>query len=98
MSRPTSPSTATTWGLPPCTTANGCFRKVNQRGGATPPHGNPGWGVEIALDVQAVSASCPTCHILLVEADSPTFANIGKSVNTAVFRSRRRRRVELLRR
>jgi subtilase family serine protease len=73
-----------TWGLPPCTTANGCFRKVNQRGGATPPHGNPGWGVEIALDVQAVSASCPNCHILLVEADSPTFANIGKSVNTAV--------------
>ena len=39
------------WGLPPCTTANGCFRKVNQRGGATPPPGNPGWGVEIALDV-----------------------------------------------
>ena len=44
----------------------------------------PGWGVEIALDVQAVSASCPNCHILLVEADSPSFANIGKSVNTAV--------------
>jgi subtilase family serine protease len=73
-----------TWGLPSCTTANGCFRKVNQRGGATPPHGDPGWGVEIALDVQAVSASCPNCHILLVEADSPTFGNIGKSVNTAV--------------
>jgi subtilase family serine protease len=73
-----------TWGLPPCTTANGCFRKVNQRGGSTPPRGDPGWGVEIALDVQAVSAACPNCSILLVEADSASFNNIGKSVNTAV--------------
>jgi subtilase family serine protease len=72
------------WGLPPCTTANGCFRKVNQRGGSTPPSPDPGWGVEIALDVQAVSAACPTCHILLVEARQPTFGAIGRSVNTAV--------------
>ena len=34
--RPTSPSTAAPYGLPPCTTANGCFRKVNQRGAADP--------------------------------------------------------------
>jgi subtilase family serine protease len=73
-----------TWGLPPCTTANGCFRRVNQRGGSTPPRREAGWGVEIALDVQAVSATCPECSILLVEADSPTFNNMGRSVNTAV--------------
>jgi subtilase family serine protease len=73
-----------TWGLPPCTTANGCFRKVNQNGGSTPPHGDPGWGVEIALDVQAVSAACPNCKILLVEANSSRFSSLGKSVNTAV--------------
>lgn len=72
------------WGLPPCTTANGCFRKVNQRGGSTPPQPDPGWGVEIALDVQAVSSSCPTCKILLVEANDPSFVAIGRSVNTAV--------------
>ena len=72
------------WGLPPCTTANGCFSKVNQRGGVTPPYADPGWGVEIALDVQAVSAACPNCHILLVEASNPSFVDIGKSVNTAV--------------
>ena len=72
------------WGLPPCGSSNGCFRKVNQRGGSKPPLADPGWGVEIALDVQAVSASCPLCHILLVEADDPSFVNIGKSVNTAV--------------
>jgi subtilase family serine protease len=73
-----------TWGLAPCTTANGCFRKVDQRGGSTPPHGDPGWGVEIALDVQAVSAACPNCKILLVEADSSSFHSIGKAVATAV--------------
>jgi subtilase family serine protease len=72
------------WGLPPCTTANGCFRKVNQRGGSTPPFPDPGWGVEIALDVQAVSAACPSCKILLVEANVPSFVAIGKAVNTAV--------------
>lgn len=72
------------WGLPPCTTANGCFRKVDQRGGSRPPHGDPGWGVEIALDVQAVSAACPNCKILLVEADSPSFKAMGKAVATAV--------------
>lgn len=72
------------WGLPPCTTANGCFRKVNQRGGSTPPSPDPGWGVEIALDVQAVSAACPSCHILLVEARVPSLGAIGRSVDTAV--------------
>jgi subtilase family serine protease len=72
------------WGLSACTTANGCFRKVNQRGGSTPPRGDPGWGVEIALDVQAVSASCPNCKILLVEADSASFKSLGKAVNAAV--------------
>jgi subtilase family serine protease len=72
------------WGLPPCGSSTGCFRKVNQRGGSTPPFADPGWGVEIALDVQAVSAACPRCKILLVEADTPSFVDIGKSVNTAV--------------
>ena len=31
-----------------------------------------------------VSAICPNCHILLVEATSPTTANLGISVNRAV--------------
>jgi hypothetical protein len=67
-----------------CTTANGCFRKVDQRGGTRYPAGDPGWGVEISLDVQAVSASCRTCRILLVEADDDSFGAIGAAVNTAV--------------
>jgi hypothetical protein len=72
------------FGLTPCTTANGCFRKVNQRGGAKPPQSDAGWGVEIALDVQAVSASCPMCKVLLVEADDNSFDSLGAAVNTAV--------------
>lgn len=73
-----------TYGLPACTTANGCFRKVNQTGGTTYPAGNTGWAGEISLDVDMVSAVCPACHILLVEATTPTTANLGTAVNTAV--------------
>src|SRR3954454_15443150 len=65
------------FGLPPCTTANGCFRKINQNGGTPPPAADSGWGAEIALDIDMVSAACPLCKILLVEASSPTIANLG---------------------
>ena len=70
--------------LPACTSKNSCFRKVNQRGGARPPMADPGWGVEIALDLQAVSAACPNCRILLVEADTAEFNDIGAAVNMSV--------------
>ncbi|MBV9412038.1 MAG: peptidase S8, partial [Acidimicrobiia bacterium] len=40
----------TQFGLPACTTASGCFTKINQNGAATPlPSGNTGWGQEISL-------------------------------------------------
>jgi subtilase family serine protease len=74
-----------TYGLPPCTTANGCFKKVNQRGRASPlPKADAGWAGEIALDLDMVSAVCPGCRILLVEADSASMDNLGAAVNTAV--------------
>ena len=57
------------FGLPACTTANGCFKKVNQTGSTTPlPRTDGGWAQEISLDLDMVSAACPSCHILLVEA------------------------------
>jgi subtilase family serine protease len=73
-----------TFGLPACTTANGCFRKVSQTG-STPnlPRTNASWAVEISLDIDMVSATCPTCHILLVEAKSNSFANLAAGVNYA---------------
>ncbi len=72
------------YGLPPCTTANGCFQKVNQDGGSTPPASNASWGQEIALDLDMVSAACPNCSILLVEADDESLGNLGTAENTAV--------------
>jgi subtilase family serine protease len=73
-----------TYGLPACTTANGCFRKVSQTGSTTTlPRTNAGWATEISLDVDMVSSACPNCKILLVEADSNSFANLGTAVNYA---------------
>src|SRR3954452_11633933 len=76
------------WGggsLPPCTTANGCFTKVNQNNSAGPlPSPNTGWAEEIALDLDMVSSACPTCKILLVEANSNSFTDLMKAVDTAV--------------
>jgi hypothetical protein len=71
--------------LPACTTASGCFRKVNQSGATSPlPAADAGWGQEIALDIDMVSAICPNCKILLVEATNNQSENLGTAVNTAV--------------
>jgi hypothetical protein len=73
------------FGLPACTTANGCFRKVNQSGQAgNYPAANAGWGQEIALDMDMVSAICPLCDILLVEANDAFTTSLGTAVDTAV--------------
>ena len=70
------------YGLPACTTANGCFRKVGQTGGAVPTN-NSSWAQEISLDLDMVSATCPDCKILLVEAKTASFANLATAVNYA---------------
>jgi len=72
------------YGLPACTTANGCFKKVNQTGGTKLPRANSGWAGEISLDLDMVSAIAPNAKIILVEASSATMTNLGTSVNTAV--------------
>jgi subtilase family serine protease len=69
--------------LPACTTANGCFGKVNQTGGTSYPSTDAGWAEEISLDLDMVSATCPLCHILLVETTSSSLTNLGTGVNTA---------------
>jgi subtilase family serine protease len=73
------------YGLPACTVANGCFKKVSQTGSTTSlPTANSGWAGEISLDLDMVSAIAPNAHILLVEAKSATDANLGTAVNEAV--------------
>ncbi|MGH3496955.1 MAG: hypothetical protein ACRDP1_05785 [Nocardioidaceae bacterium] len=72
------------YGLPACTTANGCFTKVNQNGRAGRyPAPDAGWGVEISLDLQMVSAACPDCKIVLVEASQPDTRDLGIAADTA---------------
>ncbi len=64
------------YGLPACTTANGCFKKVNQTGGTSYPRKDSGWALEISLDVQWAHAIAPGAKILLVEAKSNSFTNL----------------------
>src|ERR687887_244969 len=72
------------YGLPPCTTANGCSRKVNQTGGTLPmPAPSPDWALEISLDLDMVSAVCPNCHILLVEANTNLSSDLYVAEDTA---------------
>jgi hypothetical protein len=85
---PTAESDLATWraayGLPACSTANGCFREVNQNGQASPlPGAQGGWGMETALDLDAVSALCPNCHILLVAANDASYVNLDAAEDTA---------------
>ncbi len=74
---------STQFGLPACTTQNGCFRKVNQTGGTRYPRANAGWALEIALDIQWAHAIAPGANILLVEASSNSFANLVAAVDYA---------------
>lgn len=64
------------YGLPACTTANGCFKKVNQNGGTSYPRTSSGWALEISLDIQWAHAIAPGAKILLVEAKSNSFSNL----------------------
>jgi PKD repeat protein len=75
------------FGLPACTTGNGCFQKVGQDGTSSLPAANPDWQQEIALDLDSVSAICPRCKILLVEADSSRFPDLEAGMETAAARA-----------
>lgn len=73
------------YGLPPCRIKGGCFTKINQDGGTDEyPRPDPGWALEAALDLQMVSAACPSCEIVLSEANRPRTRSLGKAVDAAV--------------
>ncbi len=58
------------FGLPACPVSNGCFTKQQYTSQA-----NTGWAGEESVDVDMVSAICPNCKILLVEAASASIAD-----------------------
>ena len=72
------------YGLPTCSTANGCFHKLNQNGAASPlPANDSGWAGETSLDVDMVSAVCPLCHIDVLEANTAG-GDLDTAITTAV--------------
>lgn len=80
------------FGLPECTTKNGCFTKVMLSGAKVPPGqakkmnngaGLTTWSDEIALDLAMASAACPTCRIMLVETGGEDLDSLADGVNTA---------------
>ena len=80
------------FGLPPCTEAGGCFRKVNQAGRKSPlPASNTegrepeaGWALKISTDIEVAHGVCQSCHIVLVEADSSELPDLEAAEKTAV--------------
>jgi subtilase family serine protease len=76
-----------TYGLAACTSGNGCFKKVNGRGKTSPlPPYDPSddWSDEVSLDLDMVSAVCPDCRILLVEADDASAAALAAAERAAI--------------
>lgn len=71
------------WGLPACTRASGCLKILDQNGGTRFPAKDDGWDTEQALDLDAVSAACPDCKIVLVQAKSASFSDLAAAENTA---------------
>jgi hypothetical protein len=59
-----------TFGLPPCTSASGCFKVIDQSGGPPPPDptndSDAAWNAQTAAELDLISAACPLCKILVV--------------------------------
>jgi subtilase family serine protease len=75
-----------TFALPPCSTANSCFLKVDQSGMSLPlpsTDATGGWEAEESLDIDMVSAVCPNCRILLVEANTANNSDLYTAEDTA---------------
>ncbi len=69
------------WNIPLLTSST--FQQVNGDGGQSLPTNNTSWSEEISLDLDMVSAICPKCSIMLVEANSASLVDLGTAVNYA---------------
>ena len=70
------------YGLPACTLSNGCFTKQKYTAQT-----NPSWAAEASVDVEMVSAICPNCKILLVEAASTSTADLSSAEQYATSKA-----------
>jgi len=74
----------TKYGLAVCTTANGCFKKLNQSGATSPLPTDQGGAGEISLDVESVHSVCQKCKIDLIEVNNNAFTSTEAGVDEAV--------------
>jgi subtilase family serine protease len=75
------------FGLPSCTSTNGCFLKVSQTGSTRYPKSDARWALEISLDIQWAHAIAPGAKILLVEAKSSSLKDLVIAENYAKINS-----------
>lgn len=70
--------------MPACKSANGCFKKIAQDGSQRYPSADAAWSIETSTDLDTVSAVCPGCNIMLVEANSSDITDLALAVDRAV--------------
>src|SRR5262249_10599962 len=71
--------------LSACGATGRCLRIINEHGATTGlPSPNASWAKTDATELDVVSALCPQCHLLLVEAASNSLTDLGTAENTAV--------------
>ncbi len=78
------------YGLGACTVAGGCLKIVNQLGNASPlpkADSSGAWELEESLDLDMVSATCPQCHILLIEAKSSSITDLATAERYATLKA-----------
>ena len=71
----------TAFGMPPCTSSNGCFKSINESPNSTTVA--PAWQMETDIDLAMASVGCPTCRLVLVQAASNTFSDLGVAEDAA---------------
>ena len=81
--RPTWTSTARPTGCRRARAAAASPRSTSQAAPRRLPPASSDWDTEISLDLDTVSAICPNCHILLVEAASSYDSDLDAAMQTA---------------
>jgi len=74
------------YGLGTCDQSNKCLTVENEHGGTSDlpkSDSSGGWELEESLDLDMVSAICPKCSIILVEANSSSIASLAVAERTA---------------
>src|SRR5450631_2615871 len=69
-----------TFGLPPCTTANGCLQIIASK----KARGNAEWAREASIDLDMASAICPNCKLMVYQAKDTKDGNLAAGVAAAV--------------